>query len=701
VDKARTKNMRGRLRVAVVLGVCLIAILALPALASASGLTFMSEYPVGTPHSVSFVGVDVFGAGLNASSAGISIDGVAKTTAVSKSSASGQWTSTEIQDPVTGQWKIHWTWTTVVGQTNEATLICDSSGLANGLHNVVATVKDTAGATYTDSWSFTLTAQPPVTPPPTPASSVNMCVNCHTNVNPPATMPAKYAVDYSVDNAMGPNCISCHTGNLTPAHTTIATYFNSSTIAGLGVHANEVSYINSSTSKPCVACHGNDLLGVATKSGSTYIVPNIGGTLEHNGCSCHTYGEVEKISACEDCHNGPYGVIHGWAIATGAYNSTLMTASGHNTTTYGVIGGKSKFDGSQGVTLQWNAIATSSTVIAPYSTALGVSSITTATGNVTVGTVNTTWSLPTIGVFWAANDPLAPSTAKTGLGWNSVITCEDCHTGLNANEAVGPHGGAAFTMSGIDPNYPGAYQYAELTKYIPGIAAPNPAWPVGNANRNVALSNSGIAMFPGAATHADVTSTSVNATSGIAGWVVGTTANANRTDGTTGATAVICAKCHKLEVPIAGVATGANSAHNSHHQDQLDGTTQCVNCHIGLPHGWKHPRLLVNTDVDVAPYLSPYALGTNKTTSTSTKLGFKLGVTTGSNITIPANIKPFGSGWGAGFNGEGMQYLSATDQHTLDANGMALWTANGVSSCEACGESSGHAHEGDHLAVIK
>ncbi len=91
-----------------------------------------------------------------------------------------------------------------------------------------------------------------------------------------------------------------------------------------------------------------------------------------------------------------------------------------------------------------------------------------------------------------------------------------------------------------------------------------------------------------------------------------------RTSGSSGSTAVICAKCHDLEdeVPVdpanptgRKTVVGSNTAHNSHHQDTTDGSAQCVACHIGVPHGWKRPRLLVNTDVDVAPYLDPESGG--------------------------------------------------------------------------------------------
>jgi len=200
-------------------------------------------------------------------------------------------------------------------------------------------------------------------------------------------------------------------------------------------------------------------------------------------------------------------------------------------------------------------------------------------------------------VFWPSTDASAPADAKKGLTWSSVVTCQDCHTGLNA---AGPHGAAQNW--GLDPAYPGDYSYAELTKYVTcnsQYVATDMSEPA-RTNYLTPLSVSGIAM------RSTLTSNTPLIT---------------RTDGTKGANAVICAKCHDLENLVrAGTGPGtngtpydsvegANTAHDSHHQDQVNGSAQCVSCHIGIPHGWMMPRLLVDTEVDVAPYRDPDVLG--------------------------------------------------------------------------------------------
>src|SRR5665648_941047 len=153
---------------------------------------------------------------------------------------------------------------------------------------------------------------------------------------------------------------------------------------------------------------------------------------------------------CVDCHKGTHAA-HGFE----------MTASGHNTTTYGAIGAKTKFDGTQGVTLKWESEITSASLNATWMvggqgpvyaplTPAGTPLTSITAGQ--VGTVTTTWSFPTANVFWASTDASAPATAMKGLTKDSVVTCQDCHTGLNA---VGPHGAAQNW--GIDPNYPRDY----------------------------------------------------------------------------------------------------------------------------------------------------------------------------------------------------------------------------------------------------
>lgn len=53
-------------------------------------------------------------------------------------------------------------------------------------------------------------------------------------------------------------------------------------------------------------------------------------------------------------------------------------------------------------------------------------------------------------------------------------------------------------------------------------------------------------------------------------------------------TSTVCAKCHDFTI----ARSGSHGQHNAY---------ACTSCHIGVPHGWKRPRLLRNS-TDAAPY---------------------------------------------------------------------------------------------------
>ena len=311
----------------------------------------------------------------------------------------------------------------------------------------------------------------------------------------------------------------------------------------------------------------------------------------------------------------------------------------------------------------------------------------------TTGTLGTQWQFPTVNVFWNSGNIANAPVGAEQLTSSSVIKCIDCHTALTGIN--GPHGSSVANY-GLDANYPADYGYARLTKWI----VTNP---------------SGI----------DVLSTldtiSVSATSGLISADAQHPAMIGQVAAYGQASAqgrVICQKCHALEngnsgttygttqLPWetvgSGVATATNTGyintswvgasntpHSSHHQDtgtmNVDGSPQCVNCHIGLPHGWKRPRLLLDTDQDAAPYRSPDQLGTTQGNSSGIQ-------NTGDTRYLVGAGTPAGgyatTGWAPhpGYNGQGMQSLSAVDQHTL-VNGAAIWTET---SCEACGFGSHH-----------
>jgi hypothetical protein len=327
---------------------------------------------------------------------------------------------------------------------------------------------------------------------------------------------------------------------------------------------------------------------------------------------CHGafVNDVAMGPNCVLCHTNGYETPDHLSANAPAPGATPK-ASGHNA--FAVVGGKSKFDGTQGITLT----------------------------DTNGATVTSTWSTPTVNVFWPQNDPNAPVGAKTGLSWNSVIGCTDCHS--TAGVTYGPHGAVNW---GMDSNYPYPYQLAVNSHAtMTGIAARKDSTTV-NASQ--------VSTDPA---HGNVTLALSNAGLADAG-VPGTQY------------AVICAKCHKLwdyanaytpgnysagshgfnYTNATGVGNSSNTAHSSHHWDLNNGAADCVSCHIAVPHGWVRPRLLVNS------YNGTYTVNTGSGNVNVTSVADPAPyLNAASRLMSPTS--------GPNLTKRGMGPLSATDQH--------------------------------------
>lgn len=366
----------------------------------------------------------------------------------------------------------------------------------------------------------------------------------------------------------------------------------------IGDHDAVTANVAGTNSEACVACHGNDVMAVAPG--------------EHAGCSCHAHYSLADLttvkSECVECHTGG-AAPHGFTNGDAAWNpNDYFAASGHNTPTFGKLGAYTKFDGSEGVTIRDSSDAV----------------------------ITAEYPLPSQNVFWEADDPDAPAGAMTGLTWTSVVTCEDCHTGLVDFEVDGPHGAQIIANAGIDPAYPGDYATAALWAW----SAPAEDGTLDSTVTSITpmAAKSGIIQYiPGGPTptapSAYALKTYLDATTTIPGPAV-----------VTGPDSVICAKCHDLHNPGTGHGatgdgdTGDGYAHYHGHDyhdnpvayaglyEASDETTytafakrdaadvelmaasagrgasgHCRNCHVAIPHGWKRPRLLVY-ETDPAPY---------------------------------------------------------------------------------------------------
>ncbi|MBN1192155.1 MAG: hypothetical protein JXA36_00465 [Coriobacteriia bacterium] len=127
---------------------------------------------------------------------------------------------------------------------------------------------------------------------------------------------------------------------------------------------------------------------------------------------------------------------------------------------------------------------------------------------------------------------------------DSMMTCTDCHMSAATTDARGPHGSGAKWL--IDPAYPYSWNFYDGETNTPQL----------NAGSNTGMSRSG---------------------SG--------TANAG----------IICEKCHGSTS-----FTTMNNVHDEHKGRSSQGG-YCRHCHVGIPHGWKRPRLLGYT-TDPDPY---------------------------------------------------------------------------------------------------
>jgi len=347
--------------------------------------------------------------------------------------------------------------------------------------------------------------------------------------------------------------------------------------------------------------------------GTSGIPTSTTGADEHKGCSCHSYGiagsegMIGGQTGCQNCHTGAHAA-HGFATPA---------ASGHNTTTFGTVGAKVEFNGSEGVTL--HTINETSGVEATLTTEWAFPTHAVFWGNPgTAGAVDTTAAAWV--AAWNAANP-TKRTAYESLDKDSVITCQDCHTGLNAS---GPHGAAQSW--GIDPTYPGDYNEAELTKWIvtnpsgikvraydaymgtafdsAGMIAANPSGiPLGSAPYYSGMPTTSVSVNKDGQNHAIICSKCHQLEIPGDGYMNERTPQAEpwMGDGTNGTTLGLPTYTNTGKINTANVG-GSNVAHGNAHQDAAGGQAQCVNCHLAIPHAWKRPRLLVNA--------GPYPVGT-------------------------------------------------------------------------------------------
>ena len=567
------------------------------------------------------------------------------------------------------------------------------AALSNGAVRVTVKVKDFAGKLSSTSWLFNVDTIAPVTiasgtlPTSPGLGAVSLSAtdggsgvkHTYWTLDNGAAMESSILVTLDVGSHHVDYWSVDIAGNVETPKTLSTTVVSAPAI----MHKSATGALSSA----CTTCHRDNLATVHANA-------------EFGGCGCHTASFLTARMAafmapgatpaeCVSCHAGTH--------AAHAFGDSI---SGHSTTTYGKKGVYTKFDGSQGVTLKDSE------------------------GD----TVTTDWDFPSVNVFWAATDTAAPATAIKGLTKDSVVSCQDCHVGLNT--VAGPHGAAE--QFGIDPNYDYPFKYA-----IVG----GPAGAVSATDGSLNYTAPGQTPKPGrfaAATPTTSTAGIPASASGIKARIaanLGTVAAPIKSvnpadlmitnyenypdykgaeyiaDATSGQYAVICAKCHDLYNWTSKPTTtsvdqgwgnagpdnyeGMHGAHaggtsrNGNDVGRIDGRSDCVNCHVAVPHAWRQPRLLVNG------YTGPIMLGGGwiggvlvpPTTSIASVAdpfpyfqGRGMPLFAGANVVAPAPAVSPGNGPN-----------DAKDDHAANAYGKPVWEEAACVSCSGSSTSVGWA----------
>ncbi|MHB8805911.1 MAG: hypothetical protein ACYC7C_11890, partial [Coriobacteriia bacterium] len=425
--------------------------------------------------------------------------------------------------------------------------------------------------------------------------------------------------DFRISGETPPGCSACHNETVTPSVTCLGACHSTANFGAwhdsTGGHAVLKTGIETESTE-CMNCHGSEVTNIVGLPED--VAP------EHKGCSCHAYFHEAGATSCVSCHSP-----HGFSQEVAPYNptGTWVPAGGHNTPLFDVAGATSVF-GADGVVIKDSM------------------------GN----TIEQEWPLPTAGVFWSQSNAvkqyLNPSfvttasvsptdsplvamdfrgfaTAEEGAsalnleaGWDTLITCYDCHTELVG--LVGPQGANAANY-GLDPNFPDDWTRAELTSWDPtGMRSiettqvgPNPYYTTIGSNIYTPDDNSETTT----ATIIYKDPSTVATISAGAFYNIGIPASTGYSMANADPSRFICQKCHKLTNSFQGQGIEGNGRgnrsnalnymgfsnypHMEHHADQITGQSNCVSCHVAIPHGWKRPRLLVS-ERDTAPYKVQY-----------------------------------------------------------------------------------------------
>lgn len=378
------------------------------------------------------------------------------------------------------------------------------------------------------------------------------CVNCHADRSP--VDPNHYPAAAHLASETG--CANCHYLDMKQEHFKAS----SGPVTCVACHEQNVDAFSTAWDKSCAACHPVKHGAQATKHVSTKTACG--------GSGCHVITDVADLhkgvagGGCQVCHKSPSEPASTTdCTASGCHAGTSANHEEQHDTT-GAVGSGCYGCHFRYLTAEHSALGYTCATCHNSTDPVVTGAIAAndrrcltchpdsahnqrqatefAPGNASMHRVNA--DLPGMrssffvnGATYTMSLPSASSFLRSGWTFDSIVTCDSCHT---YSGAQGPHG-AAMKVN-IDPAYPNPYKVVDGRESFTAQLSAN--------------SPTGMSMSKNGSTRANI----------------------------------ICEKCHVLRTSS---GTWSNVAHKEHDDRGSDGAF-CNQCHIAVPHGWGRPRLL-------------------------------------------------------------------------------------------------------------
>ncbi len=440
-----------------------------------------------------------------------------------------------------------------------------------------------------------------------PADATAACNSCHASIHP--------NMDHSADNSQA--CVSCHeTGDVMTLHTT-----GGQTDCAL-CHGAAARVTPLPATVDCVNCHAD-----ISPADPKHYISSKHATLDgfEGGYACsachgldlkteHAKASISPAVTCVSCHETKVdGLVAPWNKTCATCHATKHSAmAAKHTSTKTACAGT-------GCHLITDVAALHSATTAKCGTCHGAGK-TPSTDCATTGchstvTGNHEAQHDTVGVtdigcqgchfqlLTTEHSKLGYSCATCHSSTNTAVVaaitggnraCDACHPAVNGKDYHKPQNELEFV--------PGNSAMHRVTSDLPGMRS---SFKVSNTAYTWTLPTVSSFLKAGWTTDSVVTCDKCHTYTGSTG-PHGATMKVNIDpaypgdyqtaylgDSGSSPNTVICAKCHTN-------FNGMNEVHNTgDHHGSSDG--KCVNCHAGVPHGWRLPRMLAYT-TDPAPY---------------------------------------------------------------------------------------------------